>query len=123
MRQHEKGWRIVRLKNKIQAAKHFLKAFKRPLPSGDTAVALPDRIGQIIRQNPTLRVEISAGKDENESGKIVEERTKSITDYLASKWQIASDRIITATTIDSKRGATLRIKLNEKMPVSTNTNN
>lgn len=52
----------------------------------DVVVALIDRIGEIILQNPNLRVEISAGKDENEFGKIVEERTKPIMSYLASKW-------------------------------------
>ncbi|CAN5203495.1 hypothetical protein BH20ACI1_BH20ACI1_24390 [soil metagenome] len=39
----------------------------------DAAVALLDRIGRIIRQNPTLRVEISVGKDENENDAIISE--------------------------------------------------
>ncbi len=76
----------------------------------DAAISLLDSTGQIIRQNPNLTVEISADKDENESNGMVEERMKSITDYLASKWQIALDRMTVAAADGSKRG-TLRIKL------------
>lgn len=87
----------------------------------DAAIVLLDRAGQTIRQNPNLRVEISVGKDENESDMIIEERTKSITNYLASKWQTAPDRTITSTMTDSKRGAILRIKLDEKTPAAAET--
>ncbi len=89
----------------------------------ESATALLDRIGEIIRQNPTLKVEISVGKDENENEAIIGERAKSITGYLASKRQTAFDRTIIASATDSKRGATLRIKLNEIMPSSTNIKN
>ena len=88
------------------------------------AIALLDLTGQIIRHNPNLIVEISAGKDENESDKlIVEKRTETITNYLASKWQIAADRTISAAAADARRGATLRIKLKQQMPVSTDAEN
>ncbi|MEO8072805.1 MAG: DUF389 domain-containing protein [Acidobacteriota bacterium] len=87
------------------------------------AISLLELTGQIIRQNPNLTVEISADKDENESNIMVEERMKSITDYLASKWQIAADRTISAAATDSRRGATLQIKLKKQMPISTDTEN
>ncbi|MEP7038586.1 MAG: hypothetical protein ABI891_09585, partial [Acidobacteriota bacterium] len=87
------------------------------------AISLLELTGQIIRQNPNLTVEISADKDENESNSMVEERMKSITDYLASKWQIAADRTISAAATDSRRGATLQIKLKKQMPISTDTEN
>ena len=87
------------------------------------AIALLNLTGQIMRQNPNLVVEISAGKDENESDKsIVEKRMKTVTDYLASKWQIAADRTISAAA-DSGRAAALRIRLKKQMPVSTNAEN
>ena len=89
----------------------------------DAALALLDRIGNTIQQNRNLKVEIGVGKDENENSAIIGERAKSITDYLASKWQTAFDRSVIASATDSKRGATLRIKLDEQMPLSTNIKN
>ncbi len=80
------------------------------------AAALLDRVGQIIQQNPQLRVEINAGKDENETEAIIGERTLIIADYLTANWQLASDRIKIEPAADLKRGATMRIKLNEKKP-------
>ncbi len=89
----------------------------------NSAAALLDLTGLIIRQNPNLLVEISAGKDENETDKMVEERMKAITDYLASKWQIASDRTIITPSSDLKRGATLRIKSKKQMSKSADVEN
>ena len=88
------------------------------------AIALLDLTGQIIRHNPNLAVEISAGKDENESDKfIIEKRMKTITDYLASRWQIAADQTISAAATDSRRAADLRIVLKKQMPISTDAEN
>ncbi len=89
----------------------------------DSATVLLNLAGQILRQNPNLSVEIGVGKDDNENETVIGERIKSITDYLASKWQTAADRIINASANGSRRGATLRIKLNEKMPISTDIKN
>lgn len=77
------------------------------------ATAMLDRVGQILRDQPKLRVEITTGAEQNEREGIVAERAQAITEFLTSNYRITPDRITTIPATDAQRSAMLDIKLNE----------
>ena len=89
----------------------------------EAGIALLDLNGQILQQYPTLELEISAGKDENEADALAAERVKAIAGYLASKWQIAADRLTVAPAAAATRAAQLMIKVSEKKSVNAEIKN
>lgn len=77
------------------------------------ATATLDRVGQILRDQPKLRVEIAAGAEENEREGIIPERARAITEFLTSNYQIAPERITTIPATGAQRSAMLNLKLSE----------
>ncbi|MGB9178065.1 MAG: DUF389 domain-containing protein [Pyrinomonadaceae bacterium] len=80
--------------------------------SKDVADTL-NRIGQILSEQPKLRVEIAASAEQNEREGVAAERAQALTDYLTSNYQLASDRIKIVTATDGQQGAMLSIKPGE----------
>lgn len=76
--------------------------------AADTAIV--DRAGQLLQQHPTWQVEIAASAEQNERGGTADERAKTISSYLTSKWQIAADRITAMPATGSQRSATLALR-------------
>jgi uncharacterized hydrophobic protein (TIGR00271 family) len=69
-----------------------------------------DRAASVLQQHPTLGVEVNTGREEGEREDIASERTQAVADYLASKWNIARERISSNTVADVKRSAILKVK-------------
>jgi hypothetical protein len=78
-----------------------------------TSAALLDRAGDILRQQPTLNMQIDAGAEGNERGGMAYQRARAIAEYLASKWGIAGERMTLNSSADAGRGALLKVKLAE----------
>jgi uncharacterized hydrophobic protein (TIGR00271 family) len=72
-----------------------------------------DRVGETLREQPTLRLEIRAGSDKGEREGIAGERTQAIKDYLLTKYGVAPDRVTSAPAAASVRETTLIVKMNE----------
>lgn len=77
--------------------------------AGANATVL-DRVGQLLQQHPTLRVEITAGAAQNEQAGLAEQRAQAIAEYLAAKWQLARDSMTVGLSTEPGRSATLTIK-------------
>lgn len=60
-----------------------------------------DRIGQLLQQHSSLRVEIATGAEAKEREQIGAERAQIISDYLNSKWQITKERMSVAVGADA----------------------
>ncbi|MGA9998072.1 MAG: DUF389 domain-containing protein [Pyrinomonadaceae bacterium] len=69
-----------------------------------------NNVGQLLQQHQTLRVQITANADTAEQEGMAGKRAEAITEYLASKWQIASERTTVVPGTEAGRLATLTIK-------------
>lgn len=78
-----------------------------------TDTAIVDRAGQLLQQHPTWHLEIAAGAEQNERDGTADERAKTISSYLTSKWQISTDRITAIPATGSQRSAILEIKMGD----------
>jgi hypothetical protein len=58
-----------------------------------------------------LRLEVSAGAEQNEQEKIAEERAQAISEYLVSKWQLAAERINITSGTATERAITLKLQM------------
>lgn len=75
---------------------------------------LLDRIGQILQQQPNLRMEMVVNQEENELAEIVQLRSQAITSYLQSNWQISDDRINWQIGTESQRSAILQLTVKSR---------
>jgi len=69
-----------------------------------------DRAGEILQQHPQLQVEVASYQEERERVGVAEARAQAAGDYLATKWQIARERIHLTNGKGVKRTISLRIK-------------
>ncbi len=51
-------------------------------------------IGRRLKEHPRLQLEVTFKKQNGESDELVEERRKTIADYLQTNWQVSLDRIV-----------------------------
>jgi uncharacterized hydrophobic protein (TIGR00271 family) len=82
--------------------------------SADDAELL-DRAGQVLRQQPRLRLEIVAQAEAAEREGTAANRARAVTDYLTAKWEIAPEGITTTAGTDG-RTALLNLQLADKTP-------
>jgi uncharacterized hydrophobic protein (TIGR00271 family) len=75
------------------------------------AQGLLNAAGQALQQRPGLRLEVSAGAEQNEQEKIAEERAQAISEYLVSKWQLAAERINITSGTATERAITLKLQM------------
>lgn len=75
------------------------------------ATATLDQVGRTLTSQPGLSVEITTAASANEREGIADERSKAITDYLASTYSIDKSRISVQTPATGKRDAMLAIKV------------
>ena len=68
-----------------------------------------DRVGAILQRQPNLSLEIKVNQELNEQIDITEERSKTIAEYLESKWQINNNRVNTPTGTENQRTAKLKL--------------
>lgn len=68
-----------------------------------------DGVAKILQQQPSLRLQVTAHKQTNEPEEILRDRSQAITQYLQSKWQIKTDRIVPVTGDSSRFNAVLKL--------------
>jgi uncharacterized hydrophobic protein (TIGR00271 family) len=86
--------------------------FSRNQAAVTAANASPlDRAGQILKQHPTLIIEIAAGADQREREGLADERASAIEEYLVSKWQVAQSRISVDSAAGHGQGTMLKPKI------------
>lgn len=69
-----------------------------------------DTIGQLMEQHSSLRAEVSIGAEPKERGQIATERSQIISDYLNTKWQVASGRISVAAGANTTPTAVVKFQ-------------
>jgi uncharacterized hydrophobic protein (TIGR00271 family) len=79
----------------------------------ETGASLLDPLGRILREQSTLRVEISAASDKGEREGIVVERAEAIKEYLVTKYGIAPDQLTVSSSTEPQRETTLLVKTDE----------
>ncbi len=52
-----------------------------------------DFAGRVMRENPTLALNVSGARRQNENAEIADARFASIAKYLEDRWQISRDRM------------------------------
>ncbi len=72
-----------------------------------------DRLGGILREQPSLNVVINAGADRGETDSVASERAEAIKEYLATKYGIAPDRMTVSPAAEPQRETTLILKMKE----------
>jgi uncharacterized hydrophobic protein (TIGR00271 family) len=72
---------------------------------------LLDTIGQTLRRQPSLRVELVGNAQNREPPELAQERAQAVADYLVSQWQISPDRLAVTSGQTSKRIVVLQFKL------------
>ncbi|MDB9375107.1 DUF389 domain-containing protein [Nodularia sphaerocarpa] len=84
-------------------------------------IKLLDRVGQILRQQPSLNLEMIVNQEADELAEVVPGRSQEIIEYLESKWEITGDRINWQTGTESQRTAILKltVKSRRKLPLTT----
>ena len=85
-------------------------AFGRNQSSLNGAKATVDRLGQLLREEPALILEIATGARKGEREGIGKERSDTVTEYLVSKWQVAQERIVIAPATAADAADLLRLK-------------
>ncbi|MBW4641795.1 MAG: DUF389 domain-containing protein [Goleter apudmare HA4340-LM2] len=86
-----------------------------------TNAKLLDRAAQILQQQPNLMLEITLNQDLTEPLDTVQERSQAITEYLQSKWQVGSNRIVLSTGTESNRSVSLKLRVKSAIKRSTGT--
>lgn len=56
------------------------------IPPSQTKIL--DRIGRVVRENPTLQIELQSGQTPSEIGTLAQDRSLAIQNYLQTQWQI-----------------------------------
>ncbi|MBL8150904.1 MAG: DUF389 domain-containing protein [Blastocatellia bacterium] len=79
----------------------------------ETAVETVDNIGKILREYTGLKVEITTNIVFREKSELIDKRRLAVSSYLASKWQVAENRIRFITGIDPERSVKMALKLQE----------
>ncbi|WP_414579038.1 DUF389 domain-containing protein [Anabaena sp. CCY 9402-a] len=82
---------------------------------------LLDQAGQILQQFPNLQLEVMVNQELEEEQEIAQLRSQTITDYLKTKWQIDSDRLIVGVGTEAQRSTSLKltVKSLRKPPKAT----
>ena len=75
---------------------------------------LLDRVGQILQQQPNLKLEMIVNQEEAELAAVIPGRSQAIIEYLKSQWQISSDRIESQTGTESQRSAILQLTVKSR---------
>ena len=68
-----------------------------------------DSVANILQEQPVLSLEVTAHRQTNEPKEILLSRSQAIKEYLQSKWQIKSDRIVLMTGDSSRFNAVLKL--------------
>ena len=76
-----------------------------------------DFVGRMMRENPSLVLAVSS-EPGNTARNVENDRVKSISDYLATRWQIQADRI--EAPDDSKRGGRMLLQFRLAAPPAEN---
>lgn len=74
-------------------------------------LTLLDHVGQALQSNPALRAEIVAQSEKGEREKIADERASAAIEYLASKWQIGSNRMTSDLRENAGRSVSVQIRI------------
>ena len=77
----------------------------------DADATLLDRLGEALREQPVLRVEITAGSGKGEREGIADEREQAIKEYLMTKYDIAPDRMTSAPAASTSSETILLVKM------------
>ncbi|MBD2359639.1 DUF389 domain-containing protein [Anabaena minutissima FACHB-250] len=82
---------------------------------------LLDQAGQILQQFPNLQLEVMVNQELEEEPEIAQLRSQTITDYLKTKWQINSDRLIVGVGTEPQRSTILKltVKSLRRPPIET----
>jgi outer membrane protein OmpA-like peptidoglycan-associated protein len=74
------------------------------------ALAVLDRLGQLLRAYPRLRADIVATREPTETKMLEEQRARAVTDYLAEKWAVPAARVTISLKGDAARAVNVMLK-------------
>lgn len=93
----------------VQTLPVTLKFRRNRAEVNDDLKATIQKVGDALRQYPSLRLEVAAVEQEGEREGTAEERARSLADYVATVWGVGRDRIGIVTGKGSDSSATLKV--------------